>query len=57
MGVATPLLLASEIKHTVLKPHCAHFQYLIKKITKRFLDEVRHLAAKLQTRDHDIFVA
>ena len=38
------------------KPHCAHFQYLIK-ITKQILDEVRHLAAKLQTRDQDIFIA
>ena len=52
MGLQTPPppLLASELKHKVLKPHCAHFQYLIK-ITKLILDETRHLAAKLQTRD------
>ena len=55
VGVATPFLLTSELKHEVLKPHCAHFQYLIK-ITKPILDEVRHLAAKLQTCDQDIFV-
>ena len=58
VGVANPppLLLASQLKHKVLKPHCAHFQYLIK-INEADLDEVRHLAAKLQTRNQDIFVA
>ena len=30
VGLQSPLLLASEIKHKVLKPHCAHYQYLIK---------------------------
>ena len=28
--VAITSFLASELKHKVLKPHCPHFQYLIK---------------------------
>ena len=54
-GINLPFL-ALELKHEVLKPHCAHFQYLVK-ITKKILDELRHLAVKLQTRNQDIFVA
>ena len=57
VGVATPPFIGLGVKAQGLeKPLCAHFQYLIK-ITKQILDEVRHLAAKLQTRDQDIFVA
>ena len=49
-GCKNPFLLASELKNKALKQQCAHFQYLIK-ITKLILDEVRHPAEKLQTRD------
>ena len=58
MGVATlpPFVGLGAKAQGLEKPHCAHFQYLIK-ITKQILDEVRHLAAKPQTRDQNIFVA